>query len=92
MRAPAGAPVPFWLSVKNRLPLLNRFSRPTLGTAAVVGTLILTGASIFSVAVYPKIENDYYKNAQAEERALLRGTREDLAHGQRVWSDPFGRK
>ncbi|KIH67753.1 leucine Rich repeat-containing domain protein [Ancylostoma duodenale] len=84
MRVPAGAPVPFWLSVKNRLPLLNRFSRPTLGTAAVVGTLILTGAAIFSVAVYPKIENDYYKNAQAEERALLRGTREDLAHGQRM--------
>lgn len=92
MRVPAGAPVPFWLAVRNRLPAATRFARPSLGTVAVVGTVVLTAAAVFSVTLYPKIESDYYKTAQAEERALLRGSREDLAHGQRVWSDPFGKK
>ncbi|KHJ84214.1 leucine Rich repeat-containing domain protein [Oesophagostomum dentatum] len=84
MRVPAGAPVPFWLSFRNKLPGKARFARPTLGTVAVIGTVVLTVAAVFSVAVYPKIENDYYKNAQAQERALLRGTREDFAQGLRM--------
>ncbi|PIO62299.1 hypothetical protein TELCIR_16148, partial [Teladorsagia circumcincta] len=92
MRVPAGAPVPFWLAVRNKLPVLARISRPSNGTIAVVGTVLLTGTAVFAVTLYPKIENDYYKNAQMEERAQLRGTREELAHGQRVWSDPFGKK
>ncbi|VDL75713.1 unnamed protein product [Nippostrongylus brasiliensis] len=87
MRVPSGAPVPFWLAVRNKLPVLSRISRPTVGTTAVVGTMILTLVAVFSVTIYPKIENDYYKTAQAEERALLRGTREDLAHGQRMSDD-----
>ncbi|KAK6738205.1 hypothetical protein RB195_020362 [Necator americanus] len=92
MRVPSGAPVPFWLSIKNKIPAKGIFSRPSLGTVAVVGTVILTATAVFFVTAYPKIENEYYKDAQAKERALLRGTREDLAHGQRVWSDPFGKK
>ncbi|XGW10731.1 hypothetical protein V3C99_012331 [Haemonchus contortus] len=84
MRIPAGAPVPFWLGLRNRMPLLSKFSRPTLGTIAVISTVVLTGAAVFAVTVYPKIENDYYKNAQAMERAQLRGTREDFAYGKRM--------
>ncbi|KAJ1367454.1 hypothetical protein KIN20_028365 [Parelaphostrongylus tenuis] len=92
MRVPPGAPVPFWFSVRNRLPPFLKFRRPSIGTVAVVSTVVLTSAGIFAVIVYPMIENDYYKMAQSEERALLQGTQEDHARGQRVWSDPFGRK
>uniref|UniRef100_A0A0K0DH46 Protein phosphatase 1 regulatory subunit 22 n=1 Tax=Angiostrongylus cantonensis TaxID=6313 RepID=A0A0K0DH46_ANGCA len=84
MRAPRGAPVPLWFSVRNKLPASIKVTRPSLGTVAVISTVILTGAGIFAVTFYPMIENDYYKSAQTEERALLRGTREDHAHGQRV--------
>ncbi|KAK6738204.1 hypothetical protein RB195_020362 [Necator americanus] len=87
MRVPSGAPVPFWLSIKNKIPAKGIFSRPSLGTVAVVGTVILTATAVFFVTAYPKIENEYYKDAQAKERALLRGTREDLAHGQRMSDD-----
>ncbi|CAD6191409.1 unnamed protein product [Caenorhabditis auriculariae] len=89
MRVPAGAPVPFWLAVKNKFPVFQRFSRPSLGTVAVVVTLIITGAAVSAVTVYPKVNHDYYKQAQKEERALLRATKEELAHGQNVWKDPF---
>ncbi|CAB3404262.1 unnamed protein product [Caenorhabditis bovis] len=78
MRVPAGAPVPFWLSVKNRLPKFAG-SSPSLGTVAVAATVLITGAAVFSITLYPKIYNDYYKRAQKEERALLRATREELA-------------
>lgn len=92
MRVPSGAPVPFWLSVRNRIPFLKKSARPTLGTVAVATTLILTGVAVYSVCIYPKMNNDYYKKAQAEERARIHASREELAHGQRVWSDPFNRK
>ncbi|VDM64247.1 unnamed protein product [Angiostrongylus costaricensis] len=72
MRVPRGAPVSLWFSVRNKLPATVKVTRPSLGTVAVVSTVVLTGAGIFAVALYPMIENDYYKSAQAEERALLR--------------------
>uniref|UniRef100_A0A1I7WXZ3 Small integral membrane protein 8 n=1 Tax=Heterorhabditis bacteriophora TaxID=37862 RepID=A0A1I7WXZ3_HETBA len=91
MRVPTGAPVPFWLAVKNKFPILTKYSRPTVGTIAVLGTVILTGIIVYSVTFYPKLHNDYYKKVQAEERALLRASKEELARNQRVWSDPFGK-
>ncbi|CAI4221990.1 unnamed protein product [Auanema sp. JU1783] len=92
MRVPAGAPVPFWLGMKNRFPALTKFSKPSLGTVGVACTILITGFAIYAVGVYPKIHNDYYKKAQAEERAQLKWNKEELAQGQRVWSDPFGKK
>lgn len=92
MRVPRGAPVPFWLSVRNRIPLLRKSARPTIGTVAVTTTLVLTGLAVYAVCIYPKINNEYYKKAQAMERAQIHASREELAHEQRVWSDPFDRK
>ncbi|KJH44642.1 leucine Rich repeat-containing domain protein [Dictyocaulus viviparus] len=84
MRTPAGAPVPLRLTIRKKLLPFVKFTKPSLGTVAVIGTIILTSTAVFAVAIYPMIEKDYYKNAQAEQRALLRGTREDHAHGLRV--------
>lgn len=92
MRVPAGAPVPFWMSVRQKVPAFRNVSKPSLGSVGVVATVIITGLAIYGVCVYPKLHNDYYKKAQAEERALLRASKEDLAQSQRTWSDPFGKK
>lgn len=92
MRVPSGAPVPFWLSLRQRVPALGRISRPSLGSVGVFCTIVLTGLAAYGVCVYPKVHNDYYKKAQAEERALLRASKEELAGSQPVWKDPFGKK
>uniref|UniRef100_A0A1I7T7H0 Small integral membrane protein 20 n=1 Tax=Caenorhabditis tropicalis TaxID=1561998 RepID=A0A1I7T7H0_9PELO len=92
MRIPAGAPVPFWLSVKNKLPKWAKVNKPTLGTMAVVATAIVTFSAVAAVTFYPKYYHDYYQKAQKEERALLRSSREQQAGPQNVWIDPFERK
>ncbi|CAI5441649.1 unnamed protein product [Caenorhabditis angaria] len=92
MRIPEGAPVPFWLSIRNRFPRLAKTARPTVGTVAVITTGIITCLAVCAVTVYPKYYNDYYKNAQKEERALLRLDREQLAGPQNAWRDPFEKK
>ncbi|CAI2342279.1 unnamed protein product [Caenorhabditis sp. 36 PRJEB53466] len=92
MRVPAGAPVPFWFSVKNRLPKWAKTARPTLGSIAVVTTALITCCAVAAVTLYPKYYHDYYKNAQKEERALLRSSREQQAGPQNVWADVFDKK
>uniref|UniRef100_A0A8R1DYD9 Uncharacterized protein n=1 Tax=Caenorhabditis japonica TaxID=281687 RepID=A0A8R1DYD9_CAEJA len=92
MRVPAGAPVPFWLSVKNRFPQFAKTARPTLGSMAVVATAIVTCCAVAAVTLYPKYHHDYYQKAQKEERALLRSSREQQAGPQNVWADPFEKK
>ncbi|KAK0393720.1 hypothetical protein QR680_000365 [Steinernema hermaphroditum] len=92
MRIPAGAPLPLLTKIQQRIGILQRMEKPSLGSISVVTTVILTTLAVFAVTAYPKLNNQYYKDAQKSERALIKATPEELAHGQRVWSDPFGRK
>ncbi|VDK19459.1 unnamed protein product [Anisakis simplex] len=92
MRIPSGAPQTFSLRIRQRFPSLSRISRPSVGTIGVAITLALTSAAVFGVCVYPYIRKDYYQDAQKHDRAFLKADREELAHGQRPWSNPFERK
>ena len=93
MRAPAGAPTSGWLRLKQRHPLLARlkFRRPPLGTLAVWGLVGGTSIAAFFMFAWPHLYRDYYKQQQAQKRALLHADRETLAQGMRPWSDPFDR-
>uniref|UniRef100_A0A0K0F6B8 Protein phosphatase 1 regulatory subunit 7 n=1 Tax=Strongyloides venezuelensis TaxID=75913 RepID=A0A0K0F6B8_STRVS len=88
MRIPKGVKVPLLLRLRSRFPLLNSFNKPSIGTVAVVGVVILTSLGLYEVIVQPKLNEDYYKQSQKEKRALLHGTREDFSQGLRPWSDP----
>ena len=92
MRLPAGAPVPFGFKLRQKIPSLSKLSNVPTGTLGVVVTVLITGIAVFSVCVYPKMNSEYYKEAQARERALINSSREELAQGQNVWKDPFGKK
>uniref|UniRef100_A0A1I7SWH9 Small integral membrane protein 20 n=1 Tax=Bursaphelenchus xylophilus TaxID=6326 RepID=A0A1I7SWH9_BURXY len=89
MRVPKGAPVAGLLYWKQKFPFLNRFQRPTMGTAAVGGCVGLTILGILVMIVQPYVYNDYYKGVQAHKRSLMNADREKLANGLRPWSDPF---
>ncbi|CAJ0581449.1 unnamed protein product, partial [Mesorhabditis spiculigera] len=92
MRVPKGAPLTLNLRLRQALPFFNRFNQIPLGTWAVVSVVTITGLGFFAVGVYPKLNHDYYAEAQARERALIDATKEELAQGQNVWRDPFERK
>ncbi|CEF67048.1 Hypothetical protein SRAE_2000171300 [Strongyloides ratti] len=89
MRVPKGVKPPLFLQLKSRFPLLDSITRPSLGTVAVFGVVLLTSFAVYEVTIQPKINKDYYKECQMEKRKLLHGTREDHAQGLRPWSDPF---
>uniref|UniRef100_A0A0K0ENN0 Small integral membrane protein 20 n=1 Tax=Strongyloides stercoralis TaxID=6248 RepID=A0A0K0ENN0_STRER len=89
MRVPKGVKAPLLLRLKSHFPALNSISKPSIGTVAVFGVVIITSAAIYEVIVQPKMNADYYKESQVEKRKLLHGTREDFAQGLRPWSDPF---
>lgn len=58
MRIPEGAPVPFWMGVRRKIPGLNRMNRPSLGSIAVVATVVITAGAVYAVCVYPKVDHD----------------------------------
>uniref|UniRef100_A0A0N4ZUW3 Small integral membrane protein 20 n=1 Tax=Parastrongyloides trichosuri TaxID=131310 RepID=A0A0N4ZUW3_PARTI len=89
MRIPDGVKAPFLLRMKSKFPVINSMTRPSLGSVAVFGVSLLTIVAVYEVVVQPKFNADYYKQSQMEKRALIHGSREDLAHGMRPWSDPF---
>uniref|UniRef100_A0A0N5CEL7 Small integral membrane protein 8 n=1 Tax=Strongyloides papillosus TaxID=174720 RepID=A0A0N5CEL7_STREA len=89
MRIPKGVKAPFLLRLRSRFPILNYFTKPSLGTVAVFGVVFITSLGLYEVVVQPKLNEDYYKQSQKEKRALLHGTREDFSQGLRPWSDPF---
>lgn len=92
MRIPKGSPLTLSLRIRQKFPIINRLSSITLGTWAVVSVVTITGLSFFVVGIYPKLNHDYYAEAQKRERALLHATREQLAQGQNIWRDPFEKK
>uniref|UniRef100_A0A914XXG0 Uncharacterized protein n=1 Tax=Panagrolaimus superbus TaxID=310955 RepID=A0A914XXG0_9BILA len=92
MRVPEGAPVTGWLWLQTKIPSLRKISRPSLGTIAVITTVTLTAFAAYAIAVQPKLNNEYYRQSQAEKRSTIKATREELAQGLPVWKDPFDRK
>ncbi|TKR71685.1 hypothetical protein L596_019242 [Steinernema carpocapsae] len=92
MRIPEGAPLTSSMKMQQKLGVFRRFKKPSLGTVAVVATVALTAGAVFAVTAYPKLNNDYYKEVQKQKRAMIEASRDELAHGQRPWSDPFDRK
>ncbi|TMS32847.1 hypothetical protein L596_000646 [Steinernema carpocapsae] len=91
MRIPIGAPIPLVTRIQQKFTLLQQMQKPSLGSVSVITTVILTSIAVFAVTAYPKLNNQYYKDAQKRERAMITATQDELAHGQRVWSDPFDR-
>lgn len=55
MRIPEGAPVPFWMGVRRKIPGLNQMNKPSLGSIAVVATVIITAGAVYAVCIYPKV-------------------------------------
>ncbi|CAJ0961603.1 unnamed protein product, partial [Mesorhabditis belari] len=92
MRLPKGAPLTLSLRIRKAFPVINRLAALPLGTWAVISVVTITGFGFFAVGIYPKLNHDYYAEAQTKERALLHATKEQLAQGQNVWRDPFEKK
>uniref|UniRef100_A0AC35TPF3 Cytochrome c oxidase assembly factor 3 n=1 Tax=Rhabditophanes sp. KR3021 TaxID=114890 RepID=A0AC35TPF3_9BILA len=89
MRIPDGVKAPLFLRLRSKIPGFNKFSKVSAGSVAVFGVVTLTVAALYEVILQPKINHNYYKESQVAKRALIQGSREELANGQRPWSDPF---
>ncbi|CAD5212203.1 unnamed protein product [Bursaphelenchus okinawaensis] len=83
MRVPKGAPSAGLLYWQQKFPFLKQFKTPPLGTLAVVGCVSFTVLGIGVMILQPYIYNDYYKEVQAQKRALITASREELAQGMK---------
>lgn len=94
MRAPKSAPTAGWLRLQQIFPSLGKykFKRIPNGTLIVYAFLGFTSVATFVMFVMPMYYRDYYRQAQTENRSLIRATREEMAQGMRPWSDPFERE
>ncbi|KAK3887435.1 hypothetical protein Pcinc_008438 [Petrolisthes cinctipes] len=74
----------------------HRFRRMTVlkgwRYAAFLGGFVgFIGAAIYPIIIYPMMNPEVYKKAQAENRKGI--NQEDIQPGNmKVWTDPFGRK
>ncbi|KAK0393718.1 hypothetical protein QR680_000365 [Steinernema hermaphroditum] len=81
MRIPAGAPLPLLTKIQQRIGILQRMEKPSLGSISVVTTVILTTLAVFAVTAYPKLNNQYYKDAQKIEEEMRRRFDVNILYG-----------
>lgn len=91
MRYPVNAPVTKWMKFRTKYISNFNIKMPPLGTTSVIITVSMILTAFFAVGIYPKIYHEYFRKEQEKTFSRLNRSHEELAHGQRVWTDPFER-
>lgn len=74
-----------------RFPQLEKLTNVSSGSKIIFATVLMVSLGVYAVIVYPKMNHDYFKQAQEENYRRSSLTREKIAQGMNTWHDPFDR-